>query len=172
MQKAEDDVRSALAALYPKLKRFAFTLTGSPDAADDLVQITCELALAQASQWNPAIPLMTWLFAVMNDTWESEQRLQLSSESAGRSANHDYENGTAVEDHLMLNDVCRKLLELPEEQQSVLTLVGLRGFSYKETAEALGIRPGTVMSRLFRGRNALARLINSPRRRSVAGQDI
>jgi RNA polymerase sigma-70 factor (ECF subfamily) len=172
MQTAEDDVRTALAELYPNLKRFALTLTGTEDGADDLVQITCERAICQACKWNPGVPLMTWIYSVMNDTWKAERKVRPSEEPVSETADSDQRSAMLAEDRLMLGSVRRKILDLPEEQRSVVTLVGLEGFSYKETAEMLGIRIGTVMSRLFRGRHALSRMIDMPSRRSVAGQDV
>jgi RNA polymerase sigma-70 factor, ECF subfamily len=167
MQTAEDDVRAALTLLYPQLRRFALTLTGSHDAADDLVQITCEKALSRASRWCPAIPLRVWLLSVMRDAWEHEAKMQTVSEFINENADQVYWSGAAFEDRLLLDCVRRKLHDLPEEQESVLTLVGLEGCTYKEAAKALNIQIGTVMSRLFRGRHALSRLIDAPTRRSV-----
>jgi len=172
MQTAEDDVRTALAELYPKLKRFGLTLTGTEDSADDLVQITCERAIRQACKWNPRVPLMAWIYSVMNDAWKAERKMRPSEEPVSETADSDQRSALLAEDRLMLGSVRRKILDLPEEQRSVVTLVGLEGFSYKETAEMLGIRIGTVMSRLFRGRHALSRMIDMPSHQSVAGQDV
>ena len=46
--------------------------------------------------------------------------------------------------------------ELPEEQRVVLMMITVDGLSYKETAEALDVPMGTVMSRLARARARLA----------------
>jgi hypothetical protein len=48
---------------------------------------------------------------------------------------------------------------LPEEQRSVILLVGLEGMRYEEVAEVLDVPVGTVRSRLSRGREALRRLM-------------
>jgi len=53
----------------------------------------------------------------------------------------------------------RAMRELPEEQRVAITLVDLSGFSTHEAAEAMGTPRGTVLSRLHRGRRALARLL-------------
>jgi RNA polymerase sigma-70 factor (ECF subfamily) len=45
---------------------------------------------------------------------------------------------------------------LPREQRAVFVLRAVEEMSYAEIAEALGISPGTVMSRLFRARERLA----------------
>lgn len=67
------------------------------------------------------------------------------------------------------------LAELPKEQRAVLVLRAVEEMSYAEIAEALGTSPGTVMSRLFRARERLARLLRpylgqaAERRKAGAG---
>jgi RNA polymerase sigma-70 factor (ECF subfamily) len=51
------------------------------------------------------------------------------------------------------------LSELPGEQRAVLVLRAVEELSYAQIADALGISPGTVMSRLFRARERLARAL-------------
>jgi RNA polymerase sigma-70 factor (ECF subfamily) len=53
----------------------------------------------------------------------------------------------------------RAMRELPVEQRVAITLVDLSGFSTYEAGEAMGTPRGTVLSRLHRGRRALARLL-------------
>jgi RNA polymerase sigma-70 factor, ECF subfamily len=50
-------------------------------------------------------------------------------------------------------------VEIPEVFRACLVLADLEGFSYQEIADILGIPRGTVMSRLFRGRRAMRRLL-------------
>ena len=45
---------------------------------------------------------------------------------------------------------------LPQDQREVIAAVDVAGLSYVEAAEALGVPTGTVMSRLYRGRNRVA----------------
>jgi RNA polymerase sigma-70 factor (ECF subfamily) len=58
-----------------------------------------------------------------------------------------------------LRDLDRALARLPDEQRSVILLVGLEGMSYEAVAEVMGIPVGTVRSRLSRGRAALRSLM-------------
>jgi RNA polymerase sigma-70 factor, ECF subfamily len=57
------------------------------------------------------------------------------------------------------DELYRAIWELPEEQRVAITLVDLVGLSTYEAAEAMGTPRGTVLSRLHRGRRALARLL-------------
>ena len=60
---------------------------------------------------------------------------------------------------LELRDLERAIAKLPEEQRTAILLVGLEGMSYEEVAGILGVRVGTIRSRLSRGRAALRRLM-------------
>lgn len=61
-------------------------------------------------------------------------------------------------------DLHRAMWDLPEEQRVAIALVDLSGFSTKEAATIMGTPRGTVLSRLHRGRRALARLLGAPDR--------
>ena len=52
------------------------------------------------------------------------------------------------------------LRRLPEEQRQVMLLVGMEQMRYQEVAAVLGIPLGTVMSRLFRGRERLRAMLS------------
>ena len=56
-----------------------------------------------------------------------------------------------------INQVYAAIAQLPEEFRDVLVAVDLVGLSYEEAARALGVREGTVTSRLFRARDRVAR---------------
>jgi len=56
--------------------------------------------------------------------------------------------------------LARALGELPPEQRAVFVLRAVEEMSYREIAEALDLSPGTVMSRLFRARERLARVLS------------
>ena len=46
--------------------------------------------------------------------------------------------------------------KLPDVQRVIISLVAVEGYTYRETAEILGLPIGTIMSRLSRARSALA----------------
>ena len=64
---------------------------------------------------------------------------------------------------LETQDVLAALDQLPEEQKSLLLLIGVEDFSYDEAARILDLPIGTVMSRLSRARRRLRSIIEGDR---------
>ena len=58
-------------------------------------------------------------------------------------------------------DIDRALSQLPAEFRVAVVLRDLSGLDYSEIAEILGVPPGTVKSRIARGRGALANLLGA-----------
>ena len=56
---------------------------------------------------------------------------------------------------LKVRDLKHAIAKLPEEQQSVILLVGLKGMAYAEAAAVVNAPVGTVRSRVARGRETL-----------------
>jgi RNA polymerase sigma-70 factor (ECF subfamily) len=151
--------RDALVAEIPRLRRYARALTGQSDTADDLVQDTLERALDKWQLWQSTRDVRPWLFSIMHNLHVDTRR------RAGRIEYRDDElaevpQRSEAADGLELRDLDRALALLPTEQREVLLLVGLEEFSYAETARALGIPQGTVMSRLSRARSRLQSILN------------
>jgi RNA polymerase sigma-70 factor (ECF subfamily) len=63
------------------------------------------------------------------------------------------------EDALEAAEVFAAIAALPDEFRDVLVAVDVAGLSYKEAASALRIREGTVMSRLYRARQQVVRVV-------------
>ncbi len=61
---ADELVRRELDALVPRLRRFAYGLTGSRDEGDELVQATCERAIRNLDRWRPGTRLDSWMFGI------------------------------------------------------------------------------------------------------------
>jgi RNA polymerase sigma-70 factor, ECF subfamily len=154
-----DDVREQLVQFTPRLRRFALTLTRSQADADDLVQSTLERALVSLQQWETGTRLDSWLYRIAQNLWIDQRRraqLRGSTESDEAMLLTGEDGRETNERQLMVRDAIRALGSLPEEQQAVLALVSIEGLSYGEAADVLNVPIGTVMSRLARGRRAIA----------------
>ena len=155
-----DDFERDLVAALPVLRRFALSLCRRADVADDLVQTTVERAVAARGRFSPGTRLEPWLFRILRNAWIDAGRRQatrgaeLDVHEMPEAAVHD--GARATEAALMLKQTEAALATLPDEQREVIVLVCFEELSYAEAAEVLGIPKGTVMSRLARGRVALA----------------
>ena len=150
------DHDSLITQQVPRLRRYARALTGDRSAADDLVQDTLERALSRLHLWRQGSDLRAWLFTIMHNIFVNQIR------SRARRQHEALENEPAADalraldpDWLELRDLEKALARLPDEQRSVVLLVGLEQFTYEEAARVLGVPIGTVMSRLSRARERL-----------------
>ncbi len=158
-------VKAEMVSLLPRLRRFAYGLTGSLDEGDDLTQAACEKALRSLAQFTPGTRLDSWMYRIAQNLWIDRRRSQraqreLSVEPADMEALATADAAREMEQRLDLADVRREVARLPEDQRAVLLLVSVEGCGYRQAAEILDIPIGTVMSRLARARLALGRVLS------------
>lgn len=151
-----DDIRQRMVEFLPRLRRFAYVLTGDSDKGDDLVQETCVRALSRLDQFQPGTRLDSWMFRIAQTQWFDRMRARkIRGEIFDLDVARDVpgDDGRKItEGRLTLAKVCQGIARLPAEQQILIALVAVEGLSYKEVAEILEIPIGTVMSRLARAR--------------------
>src|ERR1700751_1450774 len=148
---------SQIEALIPRLRRYARAMVHDPVAADDLVQDCLFRALGKIHLWEKGTDLRAWLFTILHN-----QHISLSRQAARQrdimelqklKPNSAPSSGQIV--RLELRDLKRAIARLPEEQRSVILLVGLEGMQYDEVASVVNLPVGTVRSRGSRGRETL-----------------
>jgi RNA polymerase sigma factor (sigma-70 family) len=150
-----------IAALLPRLRRFARTITFNREDADDLVQAAVERAIGRSEQWEPGTRLDSWLFRIMKNAWIDEMRSRtrraelFSPEEAGENVGDD-----SADAHQHRLAIQKAVSLLSEEHRMVVGLVMVDGLSYKEAAEVLEVPVGTLTSRLARAREALQALLS------------
>jgi RNA polymerase sigma-70 factor, ECF subfamily len=158
-------------AHIPGLRRFARALLrGDLERADDLVQDSLERALSRWHQRRRESDLRGWIYTILYNRFVSDQHRQRRQAERNALA-EDLEDGLpgidgGQEEALIHRDLLRGFARLPEEQRSVLLLIGVEDFSYAEAARILGVPIGTVMSRLSRGRERLRRYMEGGRDRT------
>ncbi len=152
-------VSDKILPLLPRLWRFALTLTGNNQDAEDLVQATCVRALERASQFATDTHLDRWLLVMMRRIWINKIRKDVVIKRKGFLLDADaarFVDGNAVaERNIYLSEVLNLIHNLPEAQREALLLVYGEELSYREAANFLEIPEGTLMSRLARGRVTL-----------------
>ncbi|MEO1472305.1 MAG: sigma-70 family RNA polymerase sigma factor [Pseudomonadota bacterium] len=163
----DDDLRDGIAELVPRLRRFAYALTGSREAGDDLVQNACIKALGRLDQFQRGTRLDRWMFRILRNQFiDDHRRLRRRGvHDGGEEIDALTDGGLAAgraESRLHLARVRDAVAALPDEQREVLALVAIEGLSYREAAETLTLPIGTVMSRLSRARARLAAFREDP----------
>jgi RNA polymerase sigma-70 factor (ECF subfamily) len=155
---AMPDRAALIEAQIPGLRLFAYALLrGDRERADDLVQDTLERALSRWHLRRAEGSVRSWLYTILHNRFLSDQHrarrrglhdaLTAETELLGIDGGQD----SALEHR----DLLRAFSALPEEQRSVLLLIGVEDLSYDEAARVLSVPIGTVMSRLHRGRERL-----------------
>ena len=171
-----DDRRARLGAEalehLDALYRTALRLTQNPPDAEDLVQETYLRALRALDQFQEGTNLRAWLFKILTNAFINQYRRRARAPRSESIDNiedfylyqHLIDSGLQpaasepereVLERLVDEDIIRALEELPVPFRQVVLLADVEGFSYKEIADILGIKIGTVMSRLHRGRRRL-----------------
>jgi RNA polymerase sigma-70 factor (ECF subfamily) len=161
-----DEIRARMVVVLPRLRRFAYALTGSTEKGDDLVQETCLRALSRVERWQPGTRLDSWMYRIAQNIWLDRMRAakvrgeMVDVELVEQLPGSDGRDVT--ESQLTLEEVDTALGRLPVEQRAVIALVCIEGVSYKEAAEITGVPIGTIMSRLARARQALHSILDEP----------
>lgn len=141
--------------------RTAYGLTGDRHVAEEVLQDTFARAWQRRSTLNPDVSPLPWLHRVaLNLCYSRLGRRRLPSEPIGESVIAEVRDG-AVEpaeraERQELRGIVRdRIAALSPKHQSVVVLYYLHGLSLQETAELLGVRIGTVKSRLHYALRAL-----------------
>ncbi len=167
----EREVMQHLDALY----RTALRMTRNQQDAEDLVQETSLRAYRFLDKFKPGTNLRAWLFKILTNTYinryrkvSNEPRIDsiddteefalynhLDTEAASRGGSVEAQ----VLDRFAEQDIKKAIEALPPQYRMTVLLADVEGFSYNDIAEITGVKKGTVMSRLFRGRRLLQRAL-------------
>jgi RNA polymerase sigma-70 factor (ECF subfamily) len=140
-----------------RLQTFLRHATGSPQAAEDLMQETFTGIWQRPNGYMPDQgSLRTYLYGIARKRAAEWWRKQRPKETSGVEP-------TVASTETISVAINEALQRLPPEQRTLLWLREVEGQSYAELAEIVGIPVGTVRSRLFAAREALRQIWRSPR---------
>jgi RNA polymerase sigma-70 factor (ECF subfamily) len=154
-----------LLTLLPRLRRFGRALARDAADADDLVQLALERALRARRQWSPGTRMDSWMMKIVRNCWIDEVRSRARRartflpEEDGVGIGSDSHRD--IEIKAEMHDVDKAMASLPSEQREAIALVLIEGLAYREAADLLDIPIGTLTSRLTRGRQALAQMLEA-----------
>jgi RNA polymerase sigma-70 factor (ECF subfamily) len=177
-RQARRDYEKQVVPLRPNLYGAAMKLTRDPSDADDLVQDTMTRAWRFWASYEQGTNVKAWLFVVMRNTFingyskagraqDFANTVNSDMRALGPSAAvaHSHSSPPGPDEMLsaeMQRTLVREALDsLPTDYRIAVSYADLDGLSYKEIAAAMDCPIGTVMSRIYRGRKILARLLHA-----------
>jgi RNA polymerase sigma-70 factor (ECF subfamily) len=150
-----------LTNLAGNLERFALSLTSNSEDAKDLLQETYAKAITYREKFADNTNLKAWTFTIMKNTFINNYRRNVK-------ANTTFDN---TDDLYYLNLNSESVIETPDSEYSVKEIrksinelsdefrlpfiMHTQGFKYKEIADKLNLKIGTVKSRIFFTRKKL-----------------
>lgn len=161
-----------------RVYRLAYRLTGNVHDAEDLTHDVFIRVFRSLSTYQPGT-FEGWLHRITTnlylDRMRRKQRIRfdaLSEDASARLASRTPGPEQRYADGHFDDDVQRALDALSPEFRAAVVLCDIEGYSYEEIAATLGVKLGTVRSRIHRGRaqlrEALAhRAPSSPRSRAT-----
>jgi RNA polymerase sigma factor (sigma-70 family) len=153
----EEIVRAHSVRVY----RLAYRLTGNQHDAEDLTQEVFVRVFRSLSSYTPGT-FEGWLHRITTNLFldgaRRKQRIRiegLGDEAVHRLPGTEPSPAQAFDDTHLDGDIHAALKALPPEYRAAVVLCDIEGFSYEEIAVTLGVKLGTVRSRIHRGRAQL-----------------
>jgi RNA polymerase sigma-70 factor (ECF subfamily) len=164
----EEVVRTHSARVY----RLAYRLTGNQHDAEDLTQEVFIRVFRSLANYTPGT-FEGWLHRITTNLFldMARRRSRIRFEGLAETANDRLEGrepspAQAYDDRHFDADVQAALDALSPEFRAAVVLCDIEGLSYEEIAATLGVKLGTVRSRIHRGRAQLRAALQH--RRQVA----
>jgi RNA polymerase sigma-70 factor (ECF subfamily) len=156
---------NCILSCHGSLYRYARSLCGEPEKAEELLQETYKRAL-EAKRKPPAATIdqvRPWMFVIMRNAWQNEVRRESRLHEIWLEEAVDVEVPTSLDvmlsEKFLVSEVRAAVDSLPVLWREVVVMRDLEELSYSEIASILGCPTGTVMSRLARARAALRHVL-------------
>jgi RNA polymerase sigma factor (sigma-70 family) len=143
-----------------RVYRLAYRLTGNTHDAEDLTQETFIRVFRSLASYKPGT-FEGWLHRITTNLFldmarrRSRVRMEGLPEDTDRIVGDDPSPEQVYSDTHLDPDLQAALDELPPEFRAAVVLCDVEGLSYEEIGATLGVKLGTVRSRIHRGRQAL-----------------
>ena len=156
-----------LTSLEGALQRFAMSLTTNHDDASDLVQETYLKALTYREKFMNNTNLKAWVYTIMRNSFINNYRRSARENTTFDNTkdlyylnNSNQGNENNPETSLSVDEIQTHINNL-EEDLRIPFQMHQEGFKYKEIAEEMDLKIGTVKSRIFFGRKKLMEVIEN-----------
>jgi len=150
-----------LIGMKSNLQRFAMSLTSERDTALDLVQDTYLKAITYKDKFVDYTNLKAWVFTIIKNTFINNYRRNIKENTIIDGTqdlyyiNQPLDKGSVSPESNYAEGEIEKAIDSLEEEFRVPFRMHLEGFKYQEIADELGLKIGTVKSRIFFTRQKL-----------------
>lgn len=150
-----------LVNLKGSLERFAYSLTSNFEDARDLLQETFMKAISYREKYADNTNLKAWTFTIMKNTFINNYRRATKANTTFDNTedlyflNLNQESGLENPDSSISSNEIVKNIEKLEDEFKIPFKMHLQGYKYKEIADAMDLKIGTVKSRIFFTRKKL-----------------
>jgi RNA polymerase sigma-70 factor (ECF subfamily) len=161
----DDKFGEDLVRYMPDLHRYALSLSGKTNDAEELVQETMRKALDLKSQYKEGTDIRSWLFSLQfnaHRTMVREAFRRRNRETFDPDAAEAFPTPANQYDYLLYTQAEELIEQLPRDQKQALYCVVFEGLSYQQTALKLACSEGTVKSRISRARSFLVEMTSEP----------
>jgi RNA polymerase sigma factor (sigma-70 family) len=155
------EFNTSLIGMKPNLQRFAMSLTADRDDALDLVQDTYLKAITYKEKFVDYTNLKAWVFTIMKNTFINNYRRGVKENTIIDGTqdlyyiNQPQDKGFISPESSYAENEIKKAIDSLEDEFRIPFRMHIDGFKYKEIAEKLGLKIGTVKSRIFFTRQKL-----------------
>jgi RNA polymerase sigma-70 factor (ECF subfamily) len=150
-----------LTGMRTSLQRFAYSLTSDRDDALDLVQDTYLKAITYKDKFVDYTNLKAWVFTIMKNTFINNYRRGVKENTIIDGTqdlyylNQPHDKGFISPESNYAEGEIEKAIDSLEDEFRVPFRMHIAGYKYKEIADELGLKIGTVKSRIFFTRQKL-----------------
>lgn len=149
--------------------RFAYHLTGNRATAEDVTQEAFLRAYRALSSYKGQAKFTSWFLRIVRncavDAYRKTRKETPSAERPDQEATADRTTPSPMaEERVRINDAIRRL---PMPLREPFVVIEVLGYTYQEASVILGMRIGTVKSRMHRARAALIETLSD---REAAGE--
>jgi RNA polymerase sigma-70 factor (ECF subfamily) len=149
---------SALIQLHPNLERYAYSLTANHEDANDLLQETYLKALKNRDKFEDNTNLRAWAFVIMKNTYvntyRKAKRRFITYNSGDNEVFLNAKSYNSPESEFSHNEISGKVNKL-DDAFKIPFQMHTSGYKYKEIADKINLKIGTVKSRIFLTRQKL-----------------
>ena len=155
------EFNSNLLEMKSNLQRFAMSLTTDRDSALDLVQDTYLKAITYKDKFVDYTNLKAWVFTIMKNTFINNYRRNVKENTIIDGTqdlyflNMPHDKGFVSPESSYAEEEIRKAIDSLSDEFRIPFKMHVEGFKYHEIAEKLGLKIGTVKSRIFFTRQKL-----------------